>query len=308
MSRSVYLNRFSFCLSQAAQEINESQLIPEKRLPGIGALNPRLRIGLTLVRELLHPITNNSMLSSILDTPAQHKGIIWGTVCGAQDAIETNMVTAEQEGVNEIIPSVYSVGLPNAMAAIVAIHYQFMGHNLSLIGILSGIQSIILATQKVRHGNAQMMIAGAYDLPSAKYKEALHSAGVIKNTVSIGQGASGVLLSTCACFDASHDGLNSIEILGGDFGYHGDDTLTVAKKIASAAIERILDSLECHDRTVKHKITLLHQRDHSNSITYLSSDPLIQISKDLEHSGEKGMVAYTFLDQKQFSTLLVKLV
>lgn len=90
-------------------------------------------------------------------------GIVLGSYYGSQQINEKYLSDIYFDKKRRVKPSLFSVGTANAVGGILGIHYNMGGPNLSLIGLNSGVQSVIVAYNKIKENHMSAAIVGGID-------------------------------------------------------------------------------------------------------------------------------------------------
>ena len=135
----------------------DEMLCPERRAPSVGAINVQSRMVTHALRQCL---------SNHARPGATEIGLCLGTAHGVNATVRRTLNTVRDQGFLHVPASLYATGLPNSTTGVVAGLEQLLGPNLTFLGYLSGLESLIMACRLIRWGQAASMIAGGFDTPS----------------------------------------------------------------------------------------------------------------------------------------------
>ncbi|WP_080414982.1 beta-ketoacyl synthase N-terminal-like domain-containing protein [Burkholderia ubonensis] len=144
--------------------LTDAHLHAERRSRKVGPLPLKARMTLAAAERLRAALGDADRA-----TPAGRIGVSFGTLFGAIDVAEQCVGTVRAEGFEQVTPSWYAAGLPNATAAIVASLFDWRGPNLTFLGYQAGLDAIVGACRQLAAGHADAVCAGGFDLPSARY-------------------------------------------------------------------------------------------------------------------------------------------
>lgn len=88
-------------------------------------------------------------------------GVVFGTAIGGLDHFVEGIEKFRRRGVEKVNPFVLPGGIPNLSAHLIAERFQCLGPNMTITtACATGAQTIGEATQLIRHGRADLVIAG----------------------------------------------------------------------------------------------------------------------------------------------------
>jgi 3-oxoacyl-[acyl-carrier-protein] synthase II len=104
---------------------------------------------------------------------AERSGVVYGTALGGIDQFDKGIITLRTLGLNKVSPFTIPFGIPNLSAFLIAKRFQCLGPNSTIVtACATGTQTIGEATELIRHGKADVVIAGGTESIISDYSVA----------------------------------------------------------------------------------------------------------------------------------------
>jgi len=115
---------------------------------------------------------NDAGFSDVMPDP-ERSGVVYGTALGGIDQFDRGIITLRTLGLNKVSPFTIPFGIPNLSAFLIAKRFQCLGPNSTIVtACATGTQTIGEATELIRHGKADLVIAGGTESIISDYSVA----------------------------------------------------------------------------------------------------------------------------------------
>lgn len=115
---------------------------------------------------------NDAGFSEVMPDP-ERSGVVYGTALGGIDQFDRGIITLRTLGLNKVSPFTIPFGIPNLSAFLIAKRFQCLGPNSTIAtACATGTQTIGEATELIRHGKADVVIAGGTESIISDYSVA----------------------------------------------------------------------------------------------------------------------------------------
>lgn len=95
------------------------------------------------------------------DIDPERCGVVFGTAIGGADKIDDGIQTLRTKGFEKVNPFVVPSGIPNLSAFLIAKEFRLLGPNMTITtACAAGTQAIGEAVELIRHGRADLVLAG----------------------------------------------------------------------------------------------------------------------------------------------------
>ena len=104
---------------------------------------------------------------------AERSAVVYGTALGGLDQFDKGIITLRTLGINKVSPFTIPFGIPNLSAFLIAKRFQCLGPNSTIVtACATGTQTIGEATELIRRGKADVVIAGGTESLISDYSVA----------------------------------------------------------------------------------------------------------------------------------------
>lgn len=252
--------------------LSEGLLISERRSKKVGALPEKARMVLAAVRRCL---PDDADASAGAGGPV---GVSLGTFYGSMDVAEQCLQAVQNGGFQDVTPSWYATGLPNATAAIVASVHGLTGPNLTALGYQAGIEAIVMGCRQIRAGRAAAMLAGGFDLVGGARAAQLSQAPEYAEASAIHPGVGLVWLAP------EREPGTAATVAGWSQG-------TIAEGETERDFVARLVRSACAEETGRHTTVHLVRPGRAGSVDYLAATAPIHLVESIVEAGSPGLHA-----------------